>query len=95
MGGILLRESCNITETAMDLLALARLSGESEKRVTLEATVTTGLESVAMSECREKLAGLTEVCTARGRVYMNVDLDQMEQVSLSIRSWLLHRRDMV
>lgn len=64
----------------MDVHQLLELSKLKPSTVTVETTVTSGLESVAMDEIREKLL-TKELCKSRGRVFANIEESQISSVS--------------
>lgn len=48
--------------------------------ITLEATVDTGFESVALDECLEVFGKDISTSKARGRVFLSINQDQYEKV---------------
>jgi hypothetical protein len=65
----------------MSLLSLLEESRADPTLVTVEATVVTGLEPVAVEECREKISKAISTALARGRIFFNVPIHKMNIVS--------------
>jgi hypothetical protein len=65
----------------MSLVSLLEESRADPALVTIEATVVTGFEPVAVEECREKISKLINTVLARGRVFFNVPMHEMSIVS--------------
>lgn len=49
--------------------------------ITLEATVDTGFEGVALDECKEVFGKETPVITSRGRIFFVVNKNNFQKVS--------------
>lgn len=66
----------------MEVLKLFEVSKSNDQLLTIEATVDTGFENVALEECREKFGSSTTVVTSRGRIYCNISPDQFHVLRL-------------
>jgi hypothetical protein len=78
------RESFARIASAVVNMSLSSLLEESRANptlVTIEATVATGFEAVAVEECREKISKTINTALARGRVFFNVPIHKMNIVS--------------
>ncbi|XP_071515850.1 tRNA (guanine(6)-N(2))-methyltransferase THUMP3-like isoform X2 [Panulirus ornatus] len=62
----------------IDHNSLKGLLPENPELCTIEATVVTGLEEVALEECREKLG--VNCVAARGRVFMDISIQEVSKV---------------
>ena len=62
-----------------DVTKLIDLSKNDSSLITIEATVITGFENMAMEECQEKCKPLN-ICQAKGRIYFNLPLDRFSNV---------------
>jgi hypothetical protein len=69
----------------MTLLSLLEESRADPAVVTIEATVATGFEAVAVEECREKISETVNTALARGRIFFNVPQHTMDIVSFRFR----------
>lgn len=56
----------------MEVLKLFKDSKDNDQLLTLEATVDTGFENVALDECKERFGCSTNAVTSRGRIYFNI-----------------------
>jgi hypothetical protein len=65
----------------MSLVSLLQESRADPTLVTIEATVVTGFEPVAVEECQEKISKLRSIAVARGRVFFNIHVHEMNIVS--------------
>ncbi|GLH00129.1 THUMP domain-containing protein 3 [Gryllus bimaculatus] len=63
----------------MDLYGLFQVS---ENLVVLEATVASGLEPLAVSEIKEKVPFISQLCRARGRVFFSTYVEHVQQILL-------------
>jgi hypothetical protein len=75
----------------MTLLSLLEESRADPAAVTIEATVVTGFEPVAMEECIEKVSETVNTALARGRIFFNVPQHKMDIVSfrfIMLRTYL-------
>lgn len=64
----------------VDLIQLSKINN----LITIEATVDTGLESIAEEECHKKFGPELPTCCDRGRVYFNIPVSQYAQVCVYI-----------
>lgn len=64
----------------MDVHKLVSTAQASEQQITIEATVVTGFEDVVLGECLEKFGKETLICTSTGRVFFNIELEDIEKV---------------
>ncbi|XP_063217396.1 tRNA (guanine(6)-N2)-methyltransferase THUMP3-like [Bacillus rossius redtenbacheri] len=64
----------------MDVFRLLELSSLDATKVTFEATVPTGFETVALGEFRDKFGSTEEACHSRGRIFFNVPNHQLSLV---------------
>jgi hypothetical protein len=65
----------------MSLISLMEESGTDPTLVTIEATVVTGFEHLAVEECKEKIRKSLTIAIARGRVFFNIHVHKMHIVS--------------
>jgi hypothetical protein len=65
----------------MSLISLLEESSADPTLVTIEATVVTGFEPLAVDECKEKISKSISIAIARGRVFFNIHLQMMTIVS--------------
>lgn len=70
-----------VTLITMNLLSLMEESRADPSVVTIEATVVTGFEPLAVEECKEKISKLISIAIARGRVFFNIHVHKMNIVS--------------
>jgi hypothetical protein len=70
-----------VTLVTMSLVLLLEESRADPTLVTIEATVVTGFEPIAVEECKEKISKLISVAIARGRVFFNIYIHKMNIVS--------------
>jgi len=73
-----------------DYKTLFSKSEEDPNLLTIEATVDTGFEFMAVDECKNIFGQNVEVLKGRGRIIFNIDKLQFPKVSISILSLLLH-----
>ncbi|XP_067010188.2 tRNA (guanine(6)-N2)-methyltransferase THUMP3 [Anabrus simplex] len=64
----------------MDIHELLKKADSS--KVSIEATVPTGLENVGVAECKEKLGEDIDICKDRGRIFFNIDISEINKVFL-------------
>lgn len=57
--------------------------------ITLEATVDTGFEAVALDECKEVFGKETPVITSRGRIFFVVNKTNFQKVSSGVLYYFL------
>ncbi|CAH1405012.1 unnamed protein product [Nezara viridula] len=67
-----------------DFMKLVELSKNDISLITVEATVITGFENLAMEECQEKCKPIN-ISRAKGRIYFNIPVDSFYNV-LKLRS---------
>jgi hypothetical protein len=65
----------------MGLVSLMEESRADPTLVTIEATVVTGFEPLAVEECKERISKLIRIAIARGRVFFNIHVQKMNIVS--------------
>ena len=66
------------------LLLLLQESTQNSDLITIEATVTTGFEFVAMEECKNKLGKTTNPTVDRGRIFFNISTCNIHDVSIYV-----------
>jgi hypothetical protein len=72
---------CLSAVVSMSLISLMEESGADPTLVTIEATVATGFEPLAVEECKEKISKSLSIVIARGRVFFNIHVHKMNTVS--------------
>lgn len=66
-----------------DVMKFIELSKDDTSLVTVEATVITGFENLAMEECQEKCQPIN-IGRAKGRIYFNIPVDRFCNVRLLV-----------
>lgn len=65
----------------MDINSLLTVSNDSNSLVTIEATVCSGFEQEAFSECIDKFGKDLDIFKNRGRICFNINVDKYSLVS--------------